>query len=102
MTCRKSANHSLAGRSNVMDSSFQLYVDNNIREDESEAESTWVTLRTSLITHYKYAKLQGLLQLWWITYKQGQNSRINILFKFIALISCVFREQFFDDASGVD
>ena len=66
------ARYSVAGHSNVMDFSFMSGPDNDIREDACEAESTWMTLRTSLITHYKYAKLNGLLR--WISYRKGQNS----------------------------
>ena len=52
---------------NPTDFSCMSGSDNNIPADECEAETTWLSLRSYLITHYKYAKCHNLLQ--WISYK---------------------------------
>ena len=53
---------------NPTDYSYMSGSDNNIPVDECEAEGSWTTLRSLLITHYKYAKCHNLLR--WISYKK--------------------------------
>ncbi len=47
---------------NPTDDSYMSGSDNSIQVDECEAEGSWTTLRSRLITHYKYAKCHDLLR----------------------------------------
>ena len=62
------AHNSMAGSSDPTDFSYMGGLENNIPAEECESESTWSTLRSYLITHYKYAKHNNLLR--WISYKK--------------------------------
>jgi hypothetical protein len=63
-----SGDNGVAGRPDVTDFSYMSGPDNNIPVEECESEGSWLTLRAALITHFKYAKLNGLLR--WVMYKK--------------------------------
>lgn len=63
-----SGDNGVAGRPDVTDFSYMSGPDNNIPVEECESEGSWSTLRAALITHFKYAKLNGLLR--WVMYKK--------------------------------